>query len=233
VTRTLLVIPYRGSIGAKSRLSPIFSEHQRARLAVSMLRRTLSVVDASGVVAHTLIVTADPDHVRGQVAITERRSVLKQSPDRLGLNVALDLGREWAIAHGFTAMLVLPGDLPTISAADVRALTCGSVPVVVAPDRHRAGTNALLLHLRAKDAAGHRFVFSFGQHSARRHEAEASRLGLDAETLHLRGVAFDLDTPDDWRELPVAERGRLLAAMADVPESAPVTPQTLVALKGM
>jgi 2-phospho-L-lactate guanylyltransferase len=231
-----VVLPFRGVQGAKTRIAPVFTERQRARLAVSMLHQTLDAVDSSGVVDHALIVTREPEDVLDHVSITERRSVLRQPPDDIGLNAALDLGRDWAISHGFDAMLVLPGDLPTISASDVQDIVRASALIAIVPDRHHAGTNALLLRLcateRAENEGGRRFAFSFGNQSYRRHAEEAERLGLEIETLNLRGVAFDLDTPDDWHLLPIATRERLLAAMADHREHAPESTETLVALKG-
>jgi 2-phospho-L-lactate/phosphoenolpyruvate guanylyltransferase len=201
-----------------------------------MLHHTLAAVESSGAIDHTLIVTREPEEVLDHISITGRRSILRQLPDRSGLNAALDLARDWAIADGFDAMLVLPGDLPTVTGPDVDTIAREPGPVVIAPDRHRSGTNALLLRLCATDRAGNeahgRFAFHFGSQSYRLHAAEAGRLGLKIETLNLRGVAFDLDTPEDWHLLPVATRDRLLAAMADHPEYSPDPTGILVALKG-
>lgn len=230
MTATLVVIPFRGSRGAKSRLGPLFSERQRARLAWAMLRRTVRAAEASNAVDHILIVTHEPEAVRLQLPMSADVTVLPQGQDRIGLNGALEHGRDWAVAHGFSAMLVLPGDLPAIDDHEIARLAGAAAMVVIAPDRHRAGTNALLLRLGID--GGRRFVFAFGDDSYRRHTDEARRLDMSPEHLNLRGVALDLDTPDDWQRLPIATREHLLAALEDSPERSAPPAEQLVALKG-
>ena len=68
------------------------------------------------------------------------------------------------------------------------------VPVAVAPDRHRRGTNGLALD------AGLDFAFRFGAGSFAAHMAEAARLGVAAQALDNPGLALDIDTPEDWRD---------------------------------
>jgi len=231
VTPTLVVIPFRGSRGAKTRLAAMLPERQRARLALAMLRHMIDVVTASHAVEHTLIVTREPDEVRGVIGASDATTLLRQPDNLIGLNGALDVGRAWATAHGFGAMLVMPGDLPTIGAPDVERAAGSSAPIAIAPDRHRQGTNALLLRLdpaRVVDGRKGRFTFAFGDQSFRRHLSEAARLGLEVEHLHLRGVALDLDTPDDWQLLPIATRNRLCMAMVEPAERS----ESQVALKG-
>ena len=210
--RTVAVVPMRGASGAKTRLAPIFSAEERACLAWTMLAHVLDAIEASGAVDHTLVVSREPDEVRRQVGDAPRQTILQQSPEHHGLNAALDLGREWAVAHGDEAMLVLPGDLPLLHPADVAHVVRLPEPVVLTPDRHGAGTNALLLRLDRPETRS--FAFAFGAKSFRHHADEARRLGLDAATALAPGIARDLDTPEDWRDLPVPLRKRLLDAIA-------------------
>jgi 2-phospho-L-lactate guanylyltransferase len=195
-----------------------------------MLRRTVCAVEASSAVDHVLIVTREQDAVRQHLPVSPGVTVLPQGPDWIGLNGALELGRTWAIANGFDAMLVLPGDLPAIDAQEIARLAESSATVTIAPDRHRAGTNALLLRLGPD--AGRRFAFAFGDDSYQQHTDEARRLGVRLEHLHLRGVELDLDTPDDWQRLPIAMREHLLAAMEEFPDRSAPSAEQLVALKG-
>jgi len=112
-----------------------------------------------------------------------------------GLNSGLREAREEAVAGGANAILVLPVDLPLVTAeavADVVAPLARFGPpiVVIVPDRHGRGTNALLV------APPDAIEFSFGGDSREAHVACARDAG--ARVVELGGpLAIDLDTPDD------------------------------------
>jgi 2-phospho-L-lactate guanylyltransferase len=95
-------------------------------------------------------------------------------------------------------VLILPADLPLVASADIDNLLRRDAPVVIAPDRHGTGTNALMVRL---DAFGEPFTFQFGEGSFGKHQDEAHRLGVDAVTAVSLGTSFDLDTPEDLVEL--------------------------------
>lgn len=214
VSRTLVIIPIRGSHGAKTRLASMFSAEERAQLVWHMAATVLTAIDDAGVVDHVLIVTHEPDAVLRHIGHASHRTVIAQPRADTGLNTAVGIGRDWAIAHWYQRMLVVSADLPTLAAADVRTLVGRSDPVVIAPDRHGTGTNALLLRLEASDhetaIAGGPFTFGFGETSYNHHAEEARRLGLEAATIIAEGLQLDLDTPDDWSRLPPMTRDRML-----------------------
>jgi 2-phospho-L-lactate guanylyltransferase len=78
---------------------------------------------------------------------------------------------------------------------------------VVATDRHDAGTNLLVVPA----TAGFRFRFGAGSRAA--HVAEAARRGLATAVVRRPGTAVDLDTLDDWHQLPGDARHRLRDAV--------------------
>ena len=94
-------------------------------------------------------------------------------------------------------LVSLFADLPLIAPDDIRGLAARTEPVVLGADRRGEGTNALLLRLAAR---GPEFTFAFGEGSLAKHLAEAQRLGLNAALHDAPGIAFDLDTPDDWSD---------------------------------
>ena len=63
--------------------------------------------------------------------------------------------------------------------------------VVIAPDRHESGTNALLI-----SPAG-LIEYDFGENSFKRHCQRAEAAGARLEVLHLPSLALDLDLPED------------------------------------
>jgi 2-phospho-L-lactate guanylyltransferase len=91
-------------------------------------------------------------------------------------------------------VLMLPGDLPLISTSALEAVldAAGNEPgIVVVPDRHRVGTNALLCDPPQALAR------CFGGHSFERHLAAAKAAGVTARVLELEALGLDLDYPGD------------------------------------
>jgi 2-phospho-L-lactate guanylyltransferase len=66
--------------------------------------------------------------------------------------------------------------------------------VVIAPCHHSTGTNALFL--RPADL----IPFAFGPDSFAAHCASARAIGVEPTVYRTQSLAFDLDTPADWRE---------------------------------
>ena len=201
--RTSVAIPVRALEGAKSRLGAVLDAEERHDLVEAMLRRTIAAaLDTPGVL-EVIVVSPDPEALA--VAGEAGASPLPQRSR--GLNPALQEARAAATGE---RLLVLPGDLPTITPADIAAVlaagdAAGSPSVVLVPDRHRRGTNALLLDPpEAIDPA-------FGGDSRAGHAwlAESADIGFT----ELPGVLeLDLDTPDD---LLLAEAMRREGARVD------------------
>ena len=81
-----------------------------------------------------------------------------------------------------------------LTVADVQALVaCSRQPpvVVIAPDRHGKGTNALLV----SPAGG--IHYSFGKESFQRHCGLAGKAGIRLEVCDRPNLALDLDLPAD------------------------------------
>jgi 2-phospho-L-lactate guanylyltransferase len=121
-----------------------------------------------------------------------------------GLNAGLREAREDVVAGGATALLVLPIDLPFVSAEAIRRVTgaIAALPhpaVVLVPDRHGTGTNALTL--RPPDA----IEFAFGRGSRAAHRAAAEAAGATYREVD-GPLTFDLDTPDDYVTVEAATR---------------------------
>ncbi|MGH2387024.1 MAG: hypothetical protein ACRDIE_02380, partial [Chloroflexota bacterium] len=118
------------------------------------------------------------------------------------LNAALRQAAEIAVRGGARALLVLHADLVGISAAAidemVRAMPEGP-GVVLAPDRRRVGTNALL----TRPPLAIPFLFGPGSFEAHRRLAEA--LDVPLVVHDSPALADDLDTPDDLALLTARE----------------------------
>jgi 2-phospho-L-lactate guanylyltransferase len=105
----------------------------------------------------------------------------------------------------------VPGDCPALDPAEVEALlTCHPhAGVVIVPDRHGTGTNAL--RLTPPDA----IEPAFGPGSFARHAVRGAVAGTTVRIAHAPSLELDVDTPGDL--------AALRAALARHPEAAPGT----------
>jgi 2-phospho-L-lactate guanylyltransferase len=189
--RVVAVVPVGTLDGAKSRLGETLDAEERRDLATRLLSRTLEAALATPAIAEVLVVTPD-DEVRALATQAGARPIRQQSQ---GLNSGLRQARDEVLAAGADALLVVPIDLPLISAQALQAVLAPLDDpirplVVLVPDRHGRGTNALLV------APPDAIEFGFGGDSRRAHAACAADAG--ARFIELDGpLSLDLDTPDD------------------------------------
>ena len=195
-------VPVKTLRAAKSRLEPALAPAERAGLVETLLARALRVLARSGVIAASAVVSPDPRALA--IATAAGAAALQQTTG--GLNEALDQARAWALAGGADTLLVLLGDLPLLQSADITAMAeiaadpvHGGPVVVLAPDRHGHGTNALLLH------PPETLPFYFGIDSYARHYQAAARGGAEIMVYRSAGTAFDLDTPGDLADLQTGQ----------------------------
>jgi 2-phospho-L-lactate guanylyltransferase len=186
-----VIIPVKPLDEAKSRLATSLSPEQRALLARELLTHTLQVVGQVPAVTQVMVLTRQP----GPVDLVGDRAVqLVEEIGNAGLNPALQAAAHLAIEQGAQAVLILPADLPKLAVGDLERLVALADPppvVVVAPDRHHEGTNALLC------APPSLIEYQFGPESLRLHQAQARLAGARLEVCDLPGLALDIDLPED------------------------------------
>jgi 2-phospho-L-lactate guanylyltransferase len=195
--RIVAVVPIRSLRHGKSRLSLVLGNEARESLLRRVADRVVTAAVDSGRIETVLVVSPDAGTLAWAAEMGPAVVATPQPEHRPGLNGAIDAGRAWALAQNASAVVSLFADLPLIVPDDVRGLVTRTEPVVLGPDRRGEGTNALLLRLAGR---GPEFAFAFGEGSLAKHLEEARRLGLDAALHDATGIAFDLDTPDDWSD---------------------------------
>lgn len=200
---TLITIPVRGTMPSKTRLASLFDDDQRATLVQAMLVDMLNVMPAGFDVA---VITRDPEFLP---SLPVRVEIIEQRFAYAGLNGSLQQALLHASKHGYSEMLMLPGDLPLLAEHEVESLLLEEGRMVLVGDRDHQGTNGLRIPTDWADC----FTFAMGQHSYQHHIDEARKLGVNPVTVYHRGLAHDLDTPDDWCALPDTIRERLMSRM--------------------
>ncbi|HYN49071.1 MAG TPA: 2-phospho-L-lactate guanylyltransferase [Candidatus Nanopelagicales bacterium] len=216
--RMVALVPVRGLEGAKARLGEALDAEERRALVERLLARTVAAAAATPAVVEVVVVSPDPEVVALAGALGARGVTQAGG----GLNEGLAAGRAWAAAAGADAILVVPADLPAVTAAELgriielarahaasRAAAGPPTGALVALVTDRAGSGTNLLLLAPPDA----IAFCFGEGSRVAHGAAARAAG--ATYLELDGpLTLDLDTPDD---LLAAEAAGLGALRAELP----------------
>ena len=192
------VVPVRSFRHGKTRLAPALDPAERAAVMRRMAEGVTRALAALSAIDSTVIVSPDPEVLTWAASLSQPVLPVEQSPDGSGLDAAIEQGRQLAIRAGANAFLSLFADLPLLAPEDIAEVLARPAQVVLGGDRRGTGTNALLLRLTPP---ANEFTFSFGAGSLARHLVEARRLGLSAEISATPGIAFDLDTPDDWSDL--------------------------------
>jgi len=183
-------LPLRALDDGKQRLSAVLGAAERRALVEQLFRHTLEAIRSSGVIDGVCVVSPDPA-VLDWVAPLGVLPILQG--DR-GLNQGLEHARRALLAQRrMDALLVMLPDLPLVTSSDIVGLVgqAAAQSVVLAPDRHGQGTNALLV--RPADV----LPFRFGAGSFDRHHAAAREAQLEVHVFHTPGTAFDVDMPDD------------------------------------
>jgi 2-phospho-L-lactate guanylyltransferase len=134
--------------------------------------------------------------VSGEPAVhklaTEAGATLIDDPVEKGQSQATLSGLARAAAKGYERALLVPGDCPLVDPGELDLLVRGSAEeVVIVPDRHAAGTNALLL-----DPSGS-FEPKFGPGSLARHVEQAQSKGLQHVVTTVPSLGLDVDTGED------------------------------------
>jgi len=196
--RTAAVLPVKSFALAKQRLREAVGGGEREELAAAMVGDVLSALGAVEAIDDVIVVTAEP--VAARTAQRAGAAVV-DDPVEAGQSAAAGRGIDAALVRGADRVLLVPGDCPALDPDDVaRLLARGAVPpsVVIVPDRHGTGTNALLL--APPGVVGP----SFGAGSFARHAARASAAGATVKVCELPSLGLDVDTPDDLAALRAA-----------------------------
>ena len=216
-----IIVPVKPFNEGKSRLAACIPPQQRRALNRELLTRTLAAINQTHLDAQILVVSRDTNALAiaeraGSHALTEEslpcaashphRGTAPPSPPPSScspndtdsepqLNAALTQAARYAATHGATKVLILPTDMPNLTAEDVRTMASpsGRAPqIIIAPSRD-GGTNALLLQ------PAQAIPFAFGRDSFQRHQRLAEEAGIPVQAVESDSLLFDIDLPEDYQ----------------------------------
>jgi len=202
---TAAVLPIKTYERAKQRLSDAVGIPDRRALAEAMVGDVLDTLPSVAGLDRVIAVTAEP---LAAAAAREAGASVVHDPHEAGQSAAALIGVRAALEAGAERVLLVPGDCPAIDPGEIAGLLARSshAGVVIVPDRHGAGTNALLLS--PPDV----IEPSFGPGSFARHAARAHAAGTKVRVAEIRSLGLDVDTPEDLHALHEALASRPGAA---------------------
>ena len=184
-----IVVPVKSPRKAKHRLSPLLSEIERFQLAGAMARDVFRTL--AGLEEYPRLVVSDDADILAE-AVQNRLETLQ---DRIGQgqSAAVQQGFAAIWGQGYTSGLTIPGDVPAVTANELREFAeyRPEIEVLLVSDRERVGTNGLRL------VPPHAITLRFGEDSFNLHRAEASRVNRSFAVHDVVGLQCDLDQPAD------------------------------------
>jgi 2-phospho-L-lactate guanylyltransferase len=190
--RTAAILPIKSFTAAKQRLSPALGSGSRQALAQAMFSDVLSSLRKVQRLDAIVVVTGDP---AAEAAARGGQVAVVHDPLEAGQSAATSVGIRHALALGMERVLLVPGDTPMLDPLEIDALLArgedDGMQVVIVPDRHGTGTNALMI------APPDAFEPSFGPESLARHLSAAQEAGLTHSVEEVSSLLYDVDTADD------------------------------------
>ncbi len=190
---TWALVPVKTPEHSKTRLASVLQPQECASLSRAMFLDVLNALGAAAGITHIAVLTND-DEV-AEIAAQLGHEVIR---DQHGgeLSKGLNAAARYIADQGADVMLVIPGDIPTISPQDIeqllqRHLELETGSLSLCPAIRDGGTNALVCS--PPDA----LPFQFGDDSAQRHLDVAEQQGLHTMRLPMQAFFRDIDIPDD------------------------------------
>jgi 2-phospho-L-lactate/phosphoenolpyruvate guanylyltransferase len=186
------IVPVKPFSEAKSRLKGVLTPLQRATLGREFLIHTLQVLGQVPEIRRVLVISRDTAALTLAREHQARTVTESGTPD---LNTALRRAPQAVVGLGAHALLILPTDLPLLSAEAVQQMVAepGMEPaVVIAPDRRQTGTNALFVRPPGL------IEYAFGHDSFQLHRDWAERAGARVRVFRSTAIELDVDVPEDW-----------------------------------
>jgi 2-phospho-L-lactate guanylyltransferase len=196
--RPAAILPVKSFESAKQRLGEALGSGSRAALAAAMFSDVLGALERAEMVQAIIVVSGDRkvlDIVAGRDVV-----VIEDTAEK-GQSHATRAGLARAAAMGLDRAALVPSDCPLLDPAELEELfvrAAAGIDVVIVPDRHGTGTNALVV-----DPAGP-FEPQFGPGSLKRHAEQADQRALRSAIERPPSLTLDVDTGDDLIALGIA-----------------------------
>jgi 2-phospho-L-lactate/phosphoenolpyruvate guanylyltransferase len=193
----MILIPVKNLANAKQRLASVLDQSLRTKLAQAMLLDVLETLNSWSNCPQVSLVTSDP--FATGLARSFHYELISDDTCR-GETEAIEMATDLCEQRGGKSTLVIPGDIPLVTVSELDQIVCNAPRegAVLVPSADKRGTNAAF-----RRPAG-LFPLRFGNDSFKPHLAAAQATGKPCAVLSLPGIALDIDTPSDLRQLATA-----------------------------
>lgn len=188
--RGILLIPVKNLSNAKQRLARVLTQTQRSQLAEAMLRDVMTAaagvrdrIDVALVTGDAKAKTLAPDFGFNVIEDTRNESE----------TAAIEMATAWCEQHGYDTTIVVPGDIPLITADELRQVldAAPAEGAVFVPAYDRRGSNCILRRPASI------IPLRFGNDSFLPHCEAMQRTGKELVILEMAGIGLDIDNPHE------------------------------------
>ncbi len=191
------LLPVKDPKHAKQRLASLLSAEQRERLVRAMFEEVLVQLMAVKGLDRVVVASSDPETLL--LAAAAKATPLREE-EQTGHSHAADQATQQIMKWGATSLLLVPVDVPCARTAEIEELlkAAAELPapsLVIVPNAEGSGTNAMVR--TPPDLIASRF----GPNSLPQHLEQARAAGANVRVLKPPGLVYDVDTPEEAREL--------------------------------
>ena len=189
MTRDFAIIPVKGLLESKSRLSRSLGSRDKKKLILAMLKDVLTSVEDSELFSRFLVVSPD-QNVKVEANLPDG-SFLHQEGQ--GLNAGVHQSSLFAAREKASSVAVLLADIPLVEGRDLKELySVGDIaPRVVLSPSLKGGTNVMVREPPGIIAP------AYGLWSYSTHLRAAQKTGLAVYSVSNPRLSFDIDIPED------------------------------------
>ena len=189
MTKDFAIIPVKGLLDSKSRLSRALEPQNKKKLIIALLKDVLAAVEDSELFDRVLVVSPDPN-VEKEAKLPVGTFLHQEGQ---GLNAGVRQSTLYAMRERASSVAILLADIPLVEKRDLKEMysTGDTAPRVVLSPSLKGGTNVMMRE------PPNIITPAYGRWSFSTHLRAAQKIGLAVYSLSNPRLSFDVDTPED------------------------------------